>query len=767
GEGEAPTTVVSGGKANSIANRANLPFSNLFEITNAQQAASSHRDIKITPAAGKGAIIYVDAPNIGSVLRLGVYVLHENGAAYRYGDASKYDWFALKEGDTEWQVADVINYGVDVNAFKGYIYIPFVRLDQNAGGIVTSGSKITGIRVYNETDKGVIPTYDSLKISAPVIVSGDVDANISAPELPSVEKVTDGANEYRYFAEPKPIYDSIPSGVSIVEVAQFKAPLTVGMTIDNIPTTALNTNVAKTAGFNVEIVAPVGISGKPAVKVTGGTGAADAALGLPTMYFLDNTKAASAIMFYIDSTDAERKFYPVMGTNNPNGAGQYTQTYNGNVWILPEGADEWTKIDIKQYYFTLPAGFKGSVKIDYVNASFAYGPDVASVHQLGLTTIGPIAAGDSIVLGNPVHITRDGFTNEFILGTIVDGNTNANLGQIDGVVEEPPVIDDTSSDTSSEPFVAPSGITQIFNPAGTAQITETANTTLSQVDSLIPVTVNKSVKVEGYTEGTVAHYKYVDTTEKAIGVMFYLDTKVANPYVKIATGAYVYGASGVTDGTYKWPATSYQYGSMYYLAEGDTEWKTTSSAVNSTVKNFRQIPAPNGFKGYVYLPFNSTACSQACESAVVEYAYLQLNTNNAADPVYLSSYMLVKEFYADSAYSTVDNEKCIDMFDGTAYEEDTSSEESSSEESSSAESSSEESSSEESSSEDTSSDVSSEPADVTDPNATVVMPSGVVTTLNRVTNSANIPFSTLYEITKANQDEAKSRIMSITPVAGK
>ena len=188
------TTVVSGGKAGSVPNTANLPFMSLFEITNAHQAASSSRDINITPAAGKGAIIYVDAPSIGEALRLGVYVVHENGTAYKYG---YHNWYTLREGDTNFRGASVMNYGVDVNGFKGYIYIPFAVLNQNTAGNVTNGSKVTGVQIH--TAIGTIPANDSLVLSAPVIVAGDVDASDSNVSLPIVTFLSQGMSKHTCF----------------------------------------------------------------------------------------------------------------------------------------------------------------------------------------------------------------------------------------------------------------------------------------------------------------------------------------------------------------------------------------------------------------------------------------------------------------------------------------------------------------------------------------------------------------------------------------
>lgn len=681
GKGEAITPVIgeavgedvilkSGGGATIgkfAENTSSIPFPALIEFGHDDVVPSEWGSyfnfyLDDTAVAGKGYIFYVEAP-ASTPFSIYAYGSYNDNQMFRgnAGNGAVPYMYALEEDDTEWQQLSYASngYRVEVPAgFKGYVYSPFRFLSSSnyantpkasAGDLIDCGF-YNGFITINEGEKALL--------SAPIIVAG----NPTDDTLPAVKGITFGGVNYDFFGEPvgedkEPVYDSIPKDVSIAEVAELKSQLAYGMGIDDIPLTTLNTNVAKSAGFDVNVVAPVGISGRPAIKVTGGTGAADAELGLPTIYFHDNKKPATALMFYIDSTDAERKYYPVMGTKDANGADQYTQTYNGKVWIMADGATEWTEIPISAYYFTLPAGFKGSVKLDYTNYKFYYGPEVTGVHQLGLKTIGTIASGDAIVIGNPVHITRDCFNNKFILGSIVDANSNNVIGNIDGVVDIPAVTPPADETTD---FLE--GATEIFAPKG--QLTISGSTgTLTEIESICPVTDNKSAKVTGYTSGTIADFKFSEKADKAIGVIVYVKTSTPNPEFKIATGAWVYGANGVEDGTYKWPSTSYASGQMYYLAKGATKWEQTKAASQTY---HRQIPAPNGFEGYIYFPFNSNVAQNVkCESAIVEYVYAQMVANTG--DVEMSSWMNVKSFNPDTVYATIGTEKCIDMLTGDGY----------------------------------------------------------------------------------------------------
>ena len=393
-----PTDVIVGTGANIVGNTANIPFDNLYEITAAHQSASTNRIINIAPAAGKGAIFYVDAPNIGEALRLGVYVIHENGTAYRYG---YHNWYTLKEGDTNWRSAGVMNYGVDVSGFTGYVYIPFALLNQNTGEIVTTGSKITSVQIH--TAVGTIPANESLVISAPIIVKGDVDADTSNLALPSAVSVITSSGEYKFFetsgssssestssdntSSGNTSSDNTSSGDSGVDVPDYKLPAYTGADIDYTDIDIMKVIVGKLKGVvkiggdltdvgvstaqkgTIEAVASANkLTNYPSFKINAQTSKAplDGLAAAVANFTLDKSVAPKnphELMYYVEvPSDKDMKATVTWNFYSENGLAYYNTMYNGTCSILKEGETEWKELKISLYKFTLPAGFKGYIK---------------------------------------------------------------------------------------------------------------------------------------------------------------------------------------------------------------------------------------------------------------------------------------------------------------------------------------------------------------------------------------------------------------------
>ncbi|MBO7218329.1 MAG: hypothetical protein J6V50_06455, partial [Clostridia bacterium] len=651
-----------------------------------------------------GVLMYIETKG---QLSLGfMYGVKIGGAAAtypQYGYARSF--YYLADGASAWATttaATPVNGVSQLPAnFKGYIYVPY-------SATLAATDVIFRFGIY----------------AAAVAADTDYELSLGNPMLANFTEENAGLIKYNgatetqnmfsgeYFvptdaetAAPDVVYDYSAYDIMNIGVTELNGAVSVGTAL---PNTALTSG--PTAGATLEAVkSRLAVSDYPSFKIS--TGA------LTTVNYQFNLNEATAtggkhVMTYIELPEGKSAKLKTGWNVHKNGAAGYGSQYGGQVYILQDGDTAWTALSVSAYLYELPEGFKGYVR--YNLASLNLGGALAgttvdetySIYQSNYT-FSDFEAGIDIYVSAPIMVDEITAETDPVNVAFVNGNTaiakniftgdyfypveadNSNTSSEEAssevsseVSSEEVSSDDVTSDTSSEEendFVAPSGITSIVNPTGAITIVNnTAATLVTQIDSLSPAAVNKSVKVEGVTGGTITQYDFYNNTETAKGIIFYIKTEQANPEIAIQS-------FGTVDGDNAYPNTSNRYGRMYYMAVGDTSWKTTPTAEDSQyTKNYRQLDAPNGFEGYIYLPFSGSAATVTSDAVLLKYARVCIVANAADKPLYQSSPLLVKDFYADSAYATVDNKKCINLFDGTDYVPDaTSSEESSSEDTSS------------------------------------------------------------------------------------
>lgn len=633
-----------------------------------------------------GYIFYLDLPVFNSYEDVNVPIPHDI-AIQRHSAAStvlahtqKLDgkndtipWYVLPEGESEWQTCNewvtkgsspyALRISDGTKPFRGYVYIPTKLLQKN-GYVDTSGKEIGSISFTVDVDRKTYGGSGDGRGSERGVAPIDVSAITLVSSFNKNSTLI--YNDYGQLvdlASEEPVEDiNTASMTSFAD--EFGNLINLFHTSESIPSSV-------TGGKNVGLVKNT--TGLPFTTLMDFTvGSND-----HTNLHWDAQVGGKGAMFYLEMPESENdgdvrfstQFYVTDGQSGENNDVRQQYGYQ-NWYFLAEGDTAWTAKTISYYGIPLPSGFKGYVYIPFktVTSGASDIPDTPEdenypqerdnegnlVYKDNITGSKTTNATDENGAPNtPIHTYQPSNTNPYYKNAGIDdedtltgimiqtgGNymvKNGNMKETDKIVVSAPVIvkgegdDSTLPDTrkltinqkveylfeSYTPYEGSAAHTTLRTPTGTPRDETFEKYTITKIPNICPL-VNGAYEIGNLTSGANRSFQSNNSmdTELSSGVVFYVETNVVNPEFNINVYVNV-------NGTWTYPATSYDSGDMYYLREGDAKWLGTGSMSSSGASAIyrRKITSDTGFKGYIYQPYGGSAATVNDAGTTGYYGY--------------------------------------------------------------------------------------------------------------------------------------------------
>lgn len=662
-------TIDDAGGLETVDNTANIPFDKLLKITANGDNTVNFSDF----VTGDGIAFYIEN-NTGAEFFPGTYYLNSADGGKYAAYSTSADWYMLGEDDTEWEAIPVEptkGYSAPVpNGFKGYVYLPIstskILTKSGTLGIIAKDSVTWASMGY-----GRWAGYACAVSGGQALVSAPFAVNGISGGLPSVKGVTVGGTYYDWFApveeeEPVLLEDNVVMPTFLDEYGNVT---NVYHTNENIPSSVIYAKsvsaIKNTAGLPFTSLLKFPVADEKnhtylSVKPAAGKGA---------MVYVEMPKSA-------DGNDV-RFSTQILIHDGQSGEDSSRYQYGYKDWyFLAEGDSAWTAKTISYYGIPLPSGFKGYIYIPFNTITGGASDDPSTpenearpqernsetgayIYKDNLTGDKTESATDAEGNPNaPVYTDQPSSANPYYANTGIDEQdtfrglsiqtsanymaNNGNMALTDEIVVSAPVVvkgdvtDGTLPETrkiiaggkeeyffkSYVPYTGDAAHSVFRTPAG-GRFDETyGDLVMTKIPAITPLVgtayefTNLSTQTRTFQSNTRAK-----DTELSIGVVFYVETTLENFEVNINSMVYK------TDGTTTYPATSYNYGDLYYLKEGDTKWTATGSKDGSgaSATYRRKLKTTGTFKGYIYQPFGGSASTQtAATPAYYSYAGITL-----------------------------------------------------------------------------------------------------------------------------------------------
>ena len=344
--------------------------------------------------------------------------------------------YYLPDGAADWKIDTTRYFGLQIPAnFKGWVYIPFSTFN------VSSGT-VNAIEIWNPSVRlGDIPdsdtpyrpdkeTKDGVKVQFTVplwvptnMVNGEgiptdepYDPNApalpSAPELPEYtgEKVDYGDVDMAAVKVPMPFTDlqigkpiSSSQWFDVYDVSMTPSTKLIQnrLPIQQIPLFASNRATTNDGGLD-EIIGTYYVRENP-----------------DTVLSPIDSDGGKAFMFYIEVPDiGEEVPVRITGAFTKDNRWLNMSVYSGTVDIMASSDYSWNTVQITAYYFYLPSGFKGMVRMPYdgfvtAESEHATSGDykLAGVNYF----VGNMPGGEeSVIISAPMVVTNLGNTGRAI-----------------------------------------------------------------------------------------------------------------------------------------------------------------------------------------------------------------------------------------------------------------------------------------------------------------------------------------------------------------
>lgn len=712
-----PLSVVAQGNAEGVGtvtaepNTSNLPVDFLFGI----QPGIHNYNVRINfdkVTGGKGAVFYVEVPEFDSYtlqladsdggepngdtktatnFRLGIMIVveTEDGDLYTQQYARSRPVYTVTTGQTEWQAQTMNGNGVSLaSGFKGYVYIPFSSLDENYTW--TGSDTVVGIQFmnltnavsYDETSQGYVsgwtqlngrpnpwygwvPDGEQLLVSAPAIVTGDIDTDTDASgsvldaevSKPSAESVAYEGVSYGFFAR---------------DTGNLPATSATGTSI----TTAMNAGtVSVSAGTSgtvtiTETTSLTPVTTKPSYTLTNYTNDYGWSKGLFTQNFKDGTAPTyngtdyyNGFMFYVElpQITGDHALYPQFQQNGRSAA--YLNTNAGKVvYYLPLGGTSWISTEERS---TSPsnsnavtleldgAAFNGYIYIPFSSCNYAPNSSTTSFVSAQLNFYNPTddntasreyKVGSAILVetfdsSNVLAYTDDGLIN--LSNGLFHDNDYASADKFYGNETLPNYGSGNvlEFETPNDSLLMGTSVALGTNKVYDDSLTATFN--YKVVNSVNPALKMPMMEASVHTAGTISSstFAFVETdnyyTKDIDGFMVYI--KNDSPTDKtVSLGTYAYWVETYTDaetgevktveygdGTSTGTSIKNPYATAkaYMLTEAGS-W--TTSAVTYNV-----IPANSG--AYLYVPktaINRIGSTGFCDNSDTYIYDVGINTHS-------------------------------------------------------------------------------------------------------------------------------------------
>lgn len=343
----------------------------------------------------------------------------------------------LPAGAKNWTSAPMRYYGPQIPAdFTGWVYVPFSSLDITGGlidgfeiwspGVVT-GRVLEGQEIYRPD----LVDRDGVEVSwsAPMFVPKNyVDRRgdpTDEPIDPDAPIAPDAPALPGYTGEKVAYADGIT--VASVKLPTPRHRLTIA---DPIPT-----DLWTDAVYTQLVTSKTPIMRLPMFSSFKETGEKDSvAPELIGSYYIRNavddvlspigTDGGKAFMFYIEVPDNDEEV-EVKINNAFVKDGQWINAfiYNGTVQVMATSETVWSTLPVSAYYFSLPSGFRGMVRVPYSAYVTTDGEPVDETYELSSMNLfipNLIGGEQSVIVSAPMIVTELGNSGRAVY---LDGDT--------------------------------------------------------------------------------------------------------------------------------------------------------------------------------------------------------------------------------------------------------------------------------------------------------------------------------------------------------
>ena len=331
------------------------------------------------------------------------------------------------------------HYGTNLpNPIEGWLYVDFASVIKN-GVSLTDGDEVTQIIIWDPGTGGIEKDGDKIvdetcsvtvTASAPVLVEKASVSNgkpishtVALKKIPDAEQV----------APALPEYTGDPIVYTGVDVAEVKTPYPhLKLNVGKKPESRQWNDYKDNADTQV-ITGKLAIQQIPmfaSTRATTNDGGMDELIGTYYTKFNEQTKLEPinsdkgvAFMFYVEVPDIDEEIpVRIYGAFIRDGIWTNVACYNGIADIMSVAEDTWTAIPIKAFYFNLPSGFKGMVRVKYDNFGDENGQlldgsdgldyELASVNYF----IANLPGGEEnrVIVGAPMVVTNLGNTGRAV-----------------------------------------------------------------------------------------------------------------------------------------------------------------------------------------------------------------------------------------------------------------------------------------------------------------------------------------------------------------
>mgnify|MGYP004616469691 FL=1 len=331
------------------------------------------------------------------------------------------------------------HYGTNLpNPIEGWLYVDFASVIKN-GVSLADGDEVTQIIIWDPGTGGIEKDGDKIvdetcsvtvTASAPVLVEKASVSNgkpishtVALKKLPDAEQV----------APALPEYTGDPIMYTGVDVAEVKTPYPhLKLNVGQKPESRQWNDYKDNADTQV-IMGKLAIQQIPMIasnRATTGEGGTSELIGTYYTKFDEQTKLepinsdkGKAYMLYLEIPDTGSPVkMRVGGAFIRKGTWTNVDSYSGSVDIMSVTEEDWTSVPIEAYYFTLPSGFKGMLRVKYDNFGDSSGQllDGSDGLDYELASINfwiqnlPGGEDKSVIIGAPMVVTNLGNTGRAV-----------------------------------------------------------------------------------------------------------------------------------------------------------------------------------------------------------------------------------------------------------------------------------------------------------------------------------------------------------------